>query len=64
MVSEVAENYTTIKLPKPFVKMIDEILDNEKLGYQSRAEVVKVAVREYYIRMTDKKLIDKPVIEK
>jgi len=45
------DGYTTIKLPKEFAKLIDELVDDEKLGFSSRTEVVKSAVRDYYERM-------------
>ena len=46
-----ADNYTTIKLPKEFAELIDELVSDKKLGYSSRTEVVKQAVREYYEKM-------------
>jgi Arc/MetJ-type ribon-helix-helix transcriptional regulator len=52
-----SENYTTIKLPVEFIKLIDSLLDNKTLGFSSRTEVVKTAVREYYEKMREKKLI-------
>ena len=41
--------YITIQLPEEFVKeMIEPILSNLKLGFSSRAEVVKEGVRLVY----------------
>ena len=37
--------YVTIKLPKSLVEQIDEVLEQQSLGYASRAELVKDAVR-------------------
>lgn len=42
------DDYTSIKLTKDFVELIDAVLDIKKLGFSSRAEVVKTAIREYY----------------
>jgi len=46
--SEKKRPYTTVALPDGMIKLIDDILDDETLGFQSRAEVVKQAVRELY----------------
>jgi metal-responsive CopG/Arc/MetJ family transcriptional regulator len=51
-----SEHYTTIKLPSEFIEMVDDILNIKKLGFSSRTEVVKTAVREYY----DKKKAEFP----
>jgi metal-responsive CopG/Arc/MetJ family transcriptional regulator len=40
-------NYITIKLPKNLVEQIDEVLEQKNLGYTSRAELVKDAVRNF-----------------
>ena len=40
-------NYITIKLPKNLVEQIDEVLEQQNLGYTSRAELVKDAVRNF-----------------
>jgi len=37
--------YVTIKLPKDLVEQIDLVLEKQSLGYSSRAEIVKDAVR-------------------
>lgn len=42
------DDYTTIKIPKEFTSLIDEIIEGGKWGYQSRSEVVKAAVRDLY----------------
>ena len=46
-----ADNYTTIKLPKEFTELIDGLVNDRRLGFSSRTEVVKQAVREYYEKM-------------
>lgn len=41
-------SYTTIKIPTEFVqKYIDSLVEQNELGFSSRTEVVKTAVREY-----------------
>ena len=37
--------YTNIGLPDELIERIDEIIKNSKLGYKSRGEFVKEAVR-------------------
>jgi metal-responsive CopG/Arc/MetJ family transcriptional regulator len=48
--------WTSIKITFEFATLIDEILDDTKLGFESRAEVVKTAVREYYDRYIERKI--------
>jgi metal-responsive CopG/Arc/MetJ family transcriptional regulator len=43
--------YVTVKLPKDLVKQIDEVLEQRNMGYASRAELVKDAVRSFLARM-------------
>lgn len=41
-------DYITVQLPSDFViEMIDPMVKKKKLGYSSRAEVVKEAVRNF-----------------
>ncbi|GEM_PF-1404775 len=40
-------SYITIKLPKSLVEQIDDVLERQNLGYASRAEIVKDAVRSF-----------------
>ncbi len=40
-------SYITIKLPKNLAEQIDEVLEQQNLGYASRAELVKDAVRNF-----------------
>lgn len=48
-----SEEYITLKLPKSLVEEIDRfIAENPQLGYKSRAEVVKEAVRQMIIFST------------
>ena len=45
------DEYTTIKIPREFASLIDQLVNDKRLGFTSRAEVVKQAVREYYEKM-------------
>jgi metal-responsive CopG/Arc/MetJ family transcriptional regulator len=47
--------YITIKLPKNLVEQIDEVLEQQNLGYASRAELVKDAVRSFLARIKQDK---------
>jgi metal-responsive CopG/Arc/MetJ family transcriptional regulator len=40
-------SYVTIKLPKSLAEQIDDVLERQNLGYTSRAELVKDAVRSF-----------------
>ncbi len=40
-------DYITVSLPKTFIKKIDEVIENEELGYKSRPEFIKDAVRRH-----------------
>ena len=40
-------SYVTIKLPKNLIDQIDEVLERQNLGYASRTELVKDAVRNF-----------------
>jgi metal-responsive CopG/Arc/MetJ family transcriptional regulator len=44
-----APPYVTIKLPKELMDVIDEIVEKKELGFVSRAEFVKEAVRRLYL---------------
>jgi hypothetical protein len=46
--------YVTVKLPQTLAEQIDEILENRNLGYTSRAELVKEAVRTFISTKTKK----------
>jgi len=48
-------NYVTIKLPKSLVEQIDDVLERQNLGYASRAELVKDAVRSFLAAMKQDK---------
>jgi metal-responsive CopG/Arc/MetJ family transcriptional regulator len=48
-------NYITIKLPKDLVKQIDDFLQKQNLGYASRAELVKDAVRSFLAKIKQDK---------
>ena len=44
--------YVTVKLPTTPAEQIDEILEKQNLGYTSRAELVKEAVRTFILTKT------------
>ncbi len=44
-------SYSTVKLPRDLVQQIDDVLEQGKLGYLSRAEFVKDAVGALLLRM-------------
>ena len=45
--------YATVRLPKQLVDQIDAFLERQNLGYVSRAEIVKDAVRSFLSRMNE-----------
>jgi Arc/MetJ-type ribon-helix-helix transcriptional regulator len=45
-----SEGYVSVSLPKSFVNKIDELMENSDLGYSSRAEVIKDAVRDLLLK--------------
>jgi metal-responsive CopG/Arc/MetJ family transcriptional regulator len=46
--------YATVRLPKELMNHVDAFLQRQNLGYTSRAEVVKDAVREFLSKMKGK----------
>lgn len=48
-------NYITIKLPKDLVEQLDAFLEQQNLGYTSRAELVKDALRSFLTKMKQEK---------
>ena len=45
--------YATVRLPKQLVDQIDAFLERQNLGYVSRAEIVKDAVRSFLSKMNE-----------
>ena len=43
--------YKTIKLPKDLVEQIDEVLEKQSLGYSSRVEIIKDALRGFLAKV-------------
>jgi metal-responsive CopG/Arc/MetJ family transcriptional regulator len=42
-------SYTTIKLPSDFViEILDPLVEKKSLGFSSRTDAIKTALREYY----------------
>ena len=50
-------NYTNIGLPEDMIKQIDKIIKKTELGYKSRGEFVKEAVRKSIKELMKMKLI-------
>jgi metal-responsive CopG/Arc/MetJ family transcriptional regulator len=46
--------YTTVRLPKELMNHVDTFIQTQNLGYTSRAEVVKDAVRDFLSKMKGK----------
>ena len=53
------QGYTTIALPDELVKEIDEVIKSKKMGYTSRAELIKEGVRLILNKLKEKKQIEK-----
>ena len=47
--------YATVRLPKQLMDQIDNFLEHQKLGYVSRAEIVKDAVRSFLAEINQNK---------
>ena len=50
--------YTNVGLPEDIIKQIDSIIKNSKLGYKSRGEFVKEAVRNSLKELIKLKVFD------
>ena len=48
------EKNTSILLPEEFVKYLDKILSKKEFGFQSREEIVKAAIRDYFDKIIGK----------
>jgi len=46
--------YITVRIPKDVGNQIDNLLDTAKLGYSSRAEFVKDAIRDKILEIKEK----------
>jgi metal-responsive CopG/Arc/MetJ family transcriptional regulator len=40
-------NYISVSLPRDLIKKVDEVLSHKELGYSSRPEFIKDAVRRH-----------------
>jgi len=47
MVPQKKRRYTTVHLPVELLQLVDNIIEDGKYGYSSRAEFVKDAIRRY-----------------
>jgi hypothetical protein len=54
---ESKQDLVTFKLSKDFVVMIDEIKNNSLLHFESRAEILRTAVRFYYENLKKEKMM-------
>ncbi|MBU2637372.1 MAG: ribbon-helix-helix domain-containing protein [Nanoarchaeota archaeon] len=52
--------YTNIPLPDDLIKQIESIIEKLELGYKTKSEFVKEAVREKIIKISEFKGIKKP----
>jgi metal-responsive CopG/Arc/MetJ family transcriptional regulator len=43
----VKNGYVGISLPEEFMQPVDEIIENKRHGFKSRADFIKVAIRQY-----------------
>jgi metal-responsive CopG/Arc/MetJ family transcriptional regulator len=48
-----AKTFTTIALPDELISEIDKIIENNKLGYRNRPELIKEAVRKLIIELRE-----------
>ncbi len=46
-----AKTFTTVALPDELIEEIDGIIKSKKMGYRSRPEIVKEAVRKLLIEL-------------
>ncbi len=46
-----AKTFTTIALPDELIKEIDQIVKLKKLGYRSRPELIKEAIRRFLVEL-------------
>jgi len=49
-----AKNFTTIALPDELIKEVDQMVAMKKLGYRSRPEFIKEAVRRLLLEVKDR----------
>ena len=47
------EKYSTISIPESLIEILDKIID-ARIGYTSRAEVVKEAIRDKVLEIREK----------
>lgn len=52
------EDWQTVGLPKDLLDMIDRIIEDGKLGYTSKSEFIKEAIREKILRLKEAGLLD------
>lgn len=59
-----AKKYITVSLPKSLIEKVDEIIEIKKLGYTSRPEFIKDAIRRHLERLgAEFELVEENVAE-
>lgn len=53
--------YTSVSIPNNLLVEIDELVNNGELGYTSRSEFVKEALRAHVLRVRNRKRTDSGV---
>ena len=51
------EDWQTVGLPRELLDMIDRIIDEGNLGYTSKSEFIKEAIREKIVKLREAGLI-------
>lgn len=46
-----AKTFTTIALPDELIKEIDEVIKTKKMGFRSRPELTKYAIRQLLLQL-------------
>lgn len=54
-----SKQYTNVGLPNELIEKIDKIIASSGLGYKSRGEVVKEAVRDFLMKIADYRILKK-----
>ncbi|EQB71431.1 MAG: hypothetical protein AMDU1_APLC00027G0006 [Thermoplasmatales archaeon A-plasma] len=52
------EDWQTVGLPKELLDLIDHIIEEGKLGYTSKSEFIKEAIRERILKLKEAGLAD------
>jgi len=52
------EDWQTVGLPKDLLDLVDHIIETGKMGYTSKSEFIKEAIREKIVRLKETGLTD------